>query len=107
MTTWNFFIRIMKGQENAELWWSLDEKDSVDGFSVVRTYQDFDNQWTCYLMFGWGTFKSKENMDFIIEDYLKKGIRRFQFNTRRLEAAFQRWVGDEWKPVATTFELRR
>ena len=107
MTTWNFFTKILRGQEVADLWWSIDSKDEVDGFSVVRTYQDFDNQWTAYIMFGWGTCNTKQKMNFIVDDYASKGIRRFQFITRRDEAAFQRWVGDEWKAVATTFELRR
>jgi hypothetical protein len=107
MSTWAYVSKILRGQEDAEIWWALDG-DRVDGFLISRVAQDFDGQWTVYVLFGWSnSLNGKDYFKTVIEDYLKKGAARIQFNTRRHARVFQRWAGTDFKQVATTFELRR
>lgn len=107
MNGWAYISRILKGQEEADLWWALDG-DRVDGFIVSKVAQDFDGQWTAYIHFGWsGGKQGKEYFKTVLDDYFKKGISRIQFVTRRHAKVFKRWAGTGWEPVATTFELRR
>ena len=107
MNSWEYISKVIRGQESAELWWAY-EGDHINGFSVNKVYQDFDGLWTVYFLFGWSDCPNgREYFKTMIEDYEKKGIHRFQFISRRDPKVFNRWAGVEWKPVATTFELRR
>jgi len=111
MSTWSFILKALQGQESADVWWSVDD-DEVTGFVVCRVYQDFDGQWTAYVLFGWSksgtpTKVSRARLNAIINQYEINGVERFQFTTRRHADVFQRWAGDRWNPVGTLFELRR
>ena len=107
MHSWAYISRILRGQEESDLWWALDE-DRVDGFIVSKVSQDFDGQWTAYIHFGWsGGVQGKEYFRTVLDDYFQKGILRIQFVTRRHAKVFHKWAGIGWEPVATTFELRR
>lgn len=107
MHTWSFISKVLRGLDNAEIWWSY-EGNHVNGFLIARLFEDFDGQWTAYVMMGWtDTTNGKEQFKSIVDDYLKKGVHRIQFITRRNPKVFARWAGLDWKVVATTFELRR
>ena len=107
MHLWAYISRILSGKEEAELWWIVNG-NTVEAFLIMKTYQDFDGQWTAYTLYGWSkSIESRSAYRFILDDYIEKGITRFQFVTRRNAKVFQRWAGKNWAPVATTFELRR
>ena len=107
MGVWFYISQILRGQAEGDLWWSLDG-NHVNGFSLVKVSQDFDGKWTAYIQFGWSDSPNgRDSFRVIAEDYIRKGVYRIQFVTRRNPKVFGRWLGQDWKPVATTFELRR
>jgi hypothetical protein len=106
MHSWAYISRILNGKEDADVWWSFDG-EKVNGFSVIKLYQDFDGQWTAYVQFGWSdSSDAKNHLKFIISDYIRKGINRIQFSTRRSPLVFKRWLGQPWEIVGTLFERR-
>jgi hypothetical protein len=107
MGVWSYFSQILRGQAEGDLWWILDG-NHVSMFSVIKVNQDFDGKWTAYVQFGWSDSSAGRNsVKPICEDYFRNGVARIQFVSRRNPLVFERWLGTDWKPVATTFELRR
>lgn len=107
MNTWAYILRVLNSQENADLWWTR-QGNKVTGFSLIRCYQDFDGEWTAYVLWGWSTSgEAKRHFKKIVDDYFHKGVNRIQFTTRRNAKAFQRWAGKPWGDVGYLFELRR
>ena len=107
MGMWFYISQILRGQADGDLWWSY-EGNHVNRFGVVKVNQDFDGKWTAYVQFGWSdSTNGRDSFRVIAKDYIRKGVSRVQFVTRRNIDVFGRWLGTDWKPVATTFELRR
>ena len=106
MHFWAYVNRVLKGHDQADLWWVLDG-DEVVSFLIVKVYQDFDGGWTAYAMFGYSKSNAGCNQwNAILEDYKHKGVTRFQFTTVRNPRVFQRWLGKDWKPTGTLFQAR-
>jgi hypothetical protein len=106
MNTWAYITRIMRGQDIADLWWSF-QGDTVMMFAVIKVYQDFDGKWTAYVLDGWNRSPDiKDHVKTIVDDYVKKGVARIQFVTRRSPRAFKRWLGLGWRSAGILFERR-
>ena len=107
MHVWSYISKVIRGQENTELWWLL-EGNQVRAFLVAKYYPDFEGKWVVQIVFGWSDLtNARDHLRAIIEDYFHKGIISVNFVTYRNPKVYQRWLGTDWKPYGTIFELRR